>query len=135
MGNSVVDAVYDALVDGLSATYPDMHYYKYDPRSTTYERPFVGVQYRGYDTTNVPIKTIGKDFVRHLLELIIGVDQDSAELAEGGLLQLASDIFDIFKPWSVVNGFMVTRLEYRQERETTSRLADTAIIRMDLVPV
>ena len=133
MGNPIVDTVYDYIVAELMTDYPDMNFYKYDPRAREYSRPFIGVQYISSDTTRVPTRTIGVNAKRHRLDVVIGVDADTAEDAEAELANLADRLMNLLKPWSYVGDLLVEDVSFSHQPESKDRLRDTGILRVNII--
>ena len=136
MPNAVVDAVFNKVRETLQPIYPDMTFYKYDPRAHDYQRPFAAVQHRGVEATNLPTSTIGINARRHNLDIIIGLKDGNPDEIETELVNAGQAVLNAFQPWSyLTSDLLIENVYTTQETESISRLRDFIIIKLSVVSV
>ena len=134
MPNAVVDAVFNNVRETLQTIYPDMTFYKYDPRAHDYHRPFAAVQHRGVETTNLPTRTIGINARRHNLDVIICLKDGNPDDIEAELVNAGQAVLNAFQPWSyLASNILIENVYMTQDTESISRLRDFIIIKLSVV--
>ena len=134
MSSLILDTVFIKVREALQSLYPDMTFYKYDPRARNYQRPFATVQPRGIETNNLPTRTIGNAARRYRFDIIIGLKEGEPEEVEEALAMASQAVIDMFEPWSsILANVFVEDIYSMQEPENVSRLRDTVTLKLSVI--
>lgn len=132
--HKVIEYVKTKLETCVVPEFPGTTIYTYAPQAMKYERPFIGIQYKGHTNSTI-MRTIGRVPIEHTIDLVIGAKETSPSSSEDWFVSVISKVKDCFRPWVIENDLMPISTTSMVEDDNYSRLKDSATITIRILEI